>query len=63
MSRYTFVIREIGGEDQEAWAVVQHGEAYEGKWKRKVLFVLGWYTTEDAARADAHRANHPDYGA
>jgi len=58
-----FVIREVGGDDHKAWAVVEHGDAFQGKWKRKCLWIHGWYEREDDARADAHRTNHPDWEA
>ena len=61
MQRKSFVIREVGGEDSKPFAVVTHGEAFEGKWKRKVLFVEMWHRSEDDARAHAHRNNHPDW--
>lgn len=67
MSKTAFVIREVCGEDREQFAVVTHGEAYEGigprAWKRKVLWVHDWHEKEDDARAHAHRHNFPDYGA
>jgi hypothetical protein len=56
-----FVIREVGSEDRKRFAVVTHGEAFEGKWKRRCLWVGSWYEKEDDARADAHRQNYPDY--
>jgi hypothetical protein len=61
MANRSFVIREVGSEDRKRFAVVAHGEAFEGKWKRKCLWVSGWYEKEDDARADAHRTNYPDY--
>ena len=57
-----FVIREVGSLDHKSFAVVSHGEAFDGKWKRKVLFVHGWHEKEDDARAEAHRMEYPDYG-
>lgn len=58
MAKY-FVIQEIAPEEAKEFAVVSHGEAYVGKWKRKVLFVHDWYENEDQARAAAHRLLYP----
>jgi hypothetical protein len=55
-----FVIREVGARDSKCFAVVRHGQAFEGNWQRNVLFVDRWYEKEDDARADAHRSNYPD---
>lgn len=65
MAEKAFVIREIGGDDRKAFAVVTHGEAWTGLkgYKRKVLFVQSWHEKEHDARAFAHSHNHPDYGA
>jgi hypothetical protein len=56
-----FVIKEIGSLDPTPFAVVSHGTAMDGKYRRKVLFVHHWYETEDEARASAHRAEYPEY--
>lgn len=55
-----FVVKQIGFDDYKEWAVVSHGEAYDGKWKRRCLWVHGWYEKEDDARADAHRLEYPE---
>lgn len=43
----------------EQWVVGRVGEAFEGKWKRRCIFIEGWCETEDEARALAHRLEHP----
>ncbi len=55
-----FVVREIGSDDRKPFAVVEHGQAYDGKWRRKCLWVLNWHETADAARAQAHSLLYPD---
>lgn len=60
MSKY-LVVKDIGSEEQRRFAVVCFGEAFEGKWKRKCLWVEDWYINEDAARAAAHRLEHPEF--
>lgn len=55
-----FVIKEVGGDDRKLFAVVEHGEAFEGKWQKKCLWVFDWYETEDQARATAHSLLYPD---
>jgi hypothetical protein len=59
MPKY-FVIREIGAEDSKQFAVVTHGEGYDGKWKRQCLWVHDWFVKEDDARAFAHHMEYPD---
>lgn len=55
-----FVVREVGSDDRKPFAVVEHGEGYDGKWKRKCLWVHRWHETSDAARAQAHSLLYPD---
>ena len=56
-----FVIKEVGANDSRRFAVVSHGEAFEGKYKRKCLWVHDWYRTEDEARASAHSFEFPEF--
>lgn len=59
MANY-FVIKEIGAKDNQQFAVVFRGEAFDGRWKRKCLWVHDWFSKEDDARASAHRMEYPD---
>jgi hypothetical protein len=58
-----FVIKSVGAENYDAqFAVVESGEAFDGKWKRKCLWVHMWHASEDGARAHAHSLLYPEYG-
>lgn len=59
MSR-AIVIQNLAPESSGTqYAVCTHGQAWEGRFKRNVLFIDLWCETEDEARAYAHRMEHP----
>jgi hypothetical protein len=57
MRNKSFVIKDLSSGESSEFAVVTHGEAFEGKWKRKVLFIHDWFNKLDDACACAYRMN------